>query len=1706
MATALDKIKKYRKSQQSNLNFLNNDSTALEKIQNYKLENNLNEQNTITNKTKPIVNNKINSDKISNNNIFTQKNLLNNNKTSNFKEKKDSLNGLKPIEELSNNQLINIAKMRDEVENTDKNTKEAINMLESSKKVDDKKARKEVLSQFAVTPLLALKGASQKLEGAYDTMYDLSSKINEGLLNKIGVISDEEYNKRREQARNYVADNKTENFYNKYNLNDTLEKGEQHSIVKRDNLLGKTAVGVGGMLPTILLSSAVGVPSYNPTKASSLKGLIKNIGTHALINAPTNVTFGTSAYGNALAEAYNAGASDEEATKYAISSTAVEIASEWITGGIPGTNGVGGLDILVDKGIDKISNQLVKKLVNYGYKMVGEGVEEAIAEILNPILKNATYSSGNEIDWKSVIESAIVGGLTAGVLEAPNMVSNISNDIRQNNNSNNKLATVNDVVKQENSTNNVILPTVNNFAKNNTNETNNIFSKQVDEVIEGIYPKRDMLIVSENTPKILQEIGLNNLPITMTQKHLYTITNKDGKYNKANYHDIDINVIKQLPQALENPLNILKSSTKDDSIVVITELADKNDNIIVASIKIDGKGQINDIAIDSNVLTSAYGKNNYDRFMQENIKKGNLLYDIDDGIIKKTNTPRLELPNDISSRKTDVTDRVQFPMRNSSNNTSDIPKNTSPFSFANNIPQLNQNVKSDTLSTNNNMQNNQNNAINVPPVEKKAKTSKKSKQIAKILNETIKGDTLEVKQRKWIETSLDSDVVKDKVLLEDLDFNTISYVVQSNKKTLDKANNKLDSMGYDTSVKYIQSKINDNDISLTDIALAERLIQEAIKQGDTSLASELIMDTAIIGTDLGQKVQALSLIQRLTPEGQLKFYQKLVIRAKVKGDKSFQNVEITPEMVELILNAYNSDGTFDQNDLNDRVEQFKGKIAEQLVTTKSEKLVAWRYLSMLGNPKTHIRNIVSNIAMWGTLKVKNATARTLETILPVKNRTKTWEKASDVVSDFAKKTTDEMKNIITGEGKYNEKTSIESQKQTFKNKTLEKIKDFNSDLLSKEDWIFSKNAFENTFKEYLTANGIKTENDITNNSEIIEKAKLYALEQAEIATFRQYSWLASQISKIENKNALTKVAVGSTIPFKKTPINIAKTGVKYSPIGLINSISYDAYQVSKGNMEASQMIDNLSQGLVGSSLALIGYALAKSGILKGAGDDDKEGKYDSYLGNQTYSVKIGDATYSISWLSPVAMPLLVGATAYEKLEEQSDWDMNIVIDTLAQTLDPLSEMSFLSSLDDVLSSYDNGVKKIAGMVGSMGQNYLTQFIPTLVSQFASTTDDKKRTTRASNNSSFKYGEETVRKLMYKIPILRNQLEVSTDIWGNEINQSDNIIERAIENFIAPYSKKEDITTSLDIELKRIYNSTGEISVIPGVPKAFVKYDDVTYKMSASEYTQYKKTYGQIANNYLSSLINNVNYKNSTDEEKVKMIKEIYSFASALANEEYFEKKDVEYETDLLKEIKKIKELNMTNTQIAEYVAQKKIISSIKSNEDLTSSEKKKEISEYLINAKLNDKQLAYLYDKYYSSEKVLDSLLSANIPIKEFIKFNSQEFTTDYYDNGKAITNSRKNKVINYVNNLNLTIPQKAMLIKLEYSSYTGYDNQIVNYINNMKYSKFEKASILKSFGFDNYDKYLIDYVNKMPKTKEEKAEILEELGFKVRNGKVYAK
>lgn len=744
------------------------------------------------------------------------------------------------------------------------------------------------------------------------------------------------------------------------------------------------------------------------------------------------------------------------------------------------------------------------------------------------------------------------------------------------------------------------------------------------------------------------------------------------------------------------------------------------------------------------------------------------------------------------------------------------------------------------------------------------------------------------KRRSFATTAVKSDTVQGQVLFKDLDQEVAHYEPITNAVTLTKADNKLSAMGYQKSVDYFNGQMNAKRVALEDIALGERLIQESIARGDTKTAGEMIQNLAILGTELGQKVQALSIIKRLTPEGQALMLEKIVKRGKTRGDSAYDGVEFTPEMREHILGVYNPDGSYDQDALNAAVEDVKQRIADKMKVSLMDKVNAWRYLSMLGNPKTHIRNVVSNVAMYGTVAVKNAIARTAETVAPIENRTRTWRRASQTVKTFADNMALEMSDVISDGGKYNEEASIKDKRKIFKVEVLDKVYEFNNDMLSKEDWWFSKIAFKNAFSEYLTANGIKTADDIKNNPKIVEKGKQYAVEQAQIATFRQASWLANKIGEIERKTVATEIAVGAVLPFKKTPINIAKTALNYSPLGFTKTLSYDIVQVKKGNMEASEFVDHLSQNFTGTGLTLLGFLLASLGVINGAGDDDKEGKYDYQLGKQAYSINIGDSTYSLSWLSPVAMPLFVGANAYEQLVEKNEWNGDVVMQTLAQTLDPLSEMSFLSSLDDVLSSYDSGVEKFANIGVSALQSYVSQFIPTLSSQVASMLDSKKRTTKAPADSGFKAVDETVNELKYKIPFLRNTLEPTTDIWGQTVEQDGNLVGRAFDTFLAPYTEKELIATEIDTELKRLYSETGDNGVIPSIPGNTFTYKKVKYEMSAEEYTEYKQIYGQTASILFERLFATKEYQNASDKEKAKMVNKVYEISKEDARAYFFE--------------------------------------------------------------------------------------------------------------------------------------------------------------------------------------------------------------------------
>lgn len=255
---------------------------------------------------------------------------------------------------------------------------------------------------------------------------------------------------------------------------------------------------------------------------------------------------------------------------------------------------------------------------------------------------------------------------------------------------------------------------------------------------------------------------------------------------------------------------------------------------------------------------------------------------------------------------------------------------------------------------------------------------------------------------------------------------------------------------------------------------------------------------------------------------------------------------------------------------------------------------------------------------------------------------------------------------------------------------------------------------------------------------------------------------------------------------------------------------------------------------------------------------------------------------------------------------------------------------------------------------------------------------------------------------------------------------------------------------------------------------------------------FQKYSGEIIDKEVEKLLSDKNYKNLSNEDKASVIEDIVNYSYNVAKSEILE-------MEMSSTYKKAYQYVLNGGSISDYYT---FTNSI----DMSNAEAKKgSVVNYLVNSNLSDNEIADLYSKYYSSDEKLSLIKTLNIPIKEFIKLDSQDFDSDYNNQGKAISGSKQQKLFKYINSLKLTATQKAILMKSQYSSYKNADRRILEYINNVKATKYEKSVMAKQLGFNNYDTYLINYIMKEQSlTQEEKLNKLKKLGFNVRNGRVY--
>lgn len=792
-----------------------------------------------------------------------------------------------------------------------------------------------------------------------------------------------------------------------------------------------------------------------------------------------------------------------------------------------------------------------------------------------------------------------------------------------------------------------------------------------------------------------------------------------------------------------------------------------------------------------------------------------------------------------------------------------------------------------------------------------------------------------------------------------------SHDVKSLKQTLSGAMKTIQKKGWQGAFDQWE-EVTDGRRAVTDddIALGQMMYTAAVEAGDTQTAMKLAGDLAVQGTALGRGVNAFKLLKKTTPEGQLYYLQKAVQKIQQEYQSRFDKqagkaakkqgvpaediadqygLKLNEDLVQEFLNAETDEAR------TKVVDKIYDDVAQQIPKTAGDRLNAWRYFAMLGNPRTHIRNIMGNVASAAALDASHKVSAVGQKFLPQEKRTRALH-TSKAAKQFAKADYANVETELSGNAYKTEMSEIKQRQKLFP-KPLQKVMDANTWALDAEDQVFKKKSYIDSMGNFLTARGW----DVNNLTEAqLNEARQHAIQDAKIATFQDASALADTLSRLEKKNKATEVIIGSLVPFKRTPINVAKRSFELSPVGLLKAITYDAVQVKKGNMDATKMIDHIGQGLTGSGVAALGAFLAAQGIFSaGSSDDDKEANFDAGMGQQEYAINVGGKSYTIDWASPAVVPLAMGGELYEALHQKYDDDetaFNQAMATVSRMFDPMLNMTMLSGIGStVTSAAYNKSNPLFGIASNVATNFGGQFVPTLFGQVARTVDNTRRTTYADKNSPVPSSvQKFLQRQANKIPGLSQYQPAYTDVWGREQkNGPDNVFARAAYNFFSPGYLADAKGTQTEKALKELYQATGDNSVLPSKPQKYYKAEDGTKKfLSASEYSKLTSEGGKISLDAIDKLTKSEAYKQMSNDERIEAVADIYKYAKAIAANKVY-KKELDGTTKIVSEsgiepglYYAYKEMeDSLNNDMEGWEARDQTFNSIKSDKSLSEQEK-----------------------------------------------------------------------------------------------------------------------------------------------------------------------
>lgn len=761
--------------------------------------------------------------------------------------------------------------------------------------------------------------------------------------------------------------------------------------------------------------------------------------------------------------------------------------------------------------------------------------------------------------------------------------------------------------------------------------------------------------------------------------------------------------------------------------------------------------------------------------------------------------------------------------------------------------------------------------------------------------------------------------------------NGLTYLPITNNATVQKATEYIQRVGWTKAMQQWQADVLAGKASAEMSAIGALLLNNAAKAGDKNTWLDILYSYQMMGTNAAQATQALRILKNLQPDDKLHLIRKSIDQMVRDMHLGF-NIEIDSDIEE----AYRNAETYEEEDWY--LSEIMQGIADQIPATLMDKWTALRYVNMLGNFRTQVRNVIGNLGMKVVTAFKDTVAIGLEQIAHKASGGKFKKTKSLVVSremmNAAKADYALVESVIQVGGKYSD-TKTEStdfaravweRRTIFKNKLLEGYRKGTNWLMDQGDVLFSKPAYARALARYLKANGVSSSDFSKVDDVLMNNARLYAVKEAQEATFRDTNILSGWLSQLGRKSttpAFAKVISEGIVPFRKTPANVLVRAEEYSPLGILNSVWITAHQVagqtrltqlteSNSNLIKSigkfaqsgqeitgaEIINSWAKSLTGTGLFALGMLLHSFGVLVGGPDDDEDiDDFEALNGQQNYALKIGDLYITIDWLSPAAMPLFMGGQVHKVMQE-GGIELRDIDGVLTSIADPMIQMSMLQGVNDTLENIRYAESNMGQLLINSAVSYLTQGLTnTMLGQLERGFEEQRMSTYVNKNSALpNWLQKAIGKASAKTPGLDYNQIPYINAWGQEEQNPETVL-NLIYNMLSPsYISKEknDAVSQELIRLNEVNSSAG--SVFPSIPEKTIKsYTDSSgvehkdYNLSAEEYVALAKAQGQMQRQIIESMISSNLYEKLPDEYKVKSVQFAYDYARESAQIEVLDR-------------------------------------------------------------------------------------------------------------------------------------------------------------------------------------------------------------------------